>query len=142
MTARDAFLAGDRPDDVAIYLAEDVLSGDVTTLAARGERLEDGVMLVVDGERGRALVDELLGVDAMAFAREAMQTDGDIAHDLTGGTCPAADGGDHDLSVLLSFVEPAHEDVGGRYADGPVVHAYAACSCGQSYADHWTVDTD
>lgn len=141
MTARDAFLAGERPDDIAIYLADDVLTGDTTALTERGERLDDGVFLVVDGDRGRDLFDDLLGIDAMAFAGEAMQTDGEVAHDLRAGTCPVANGGDHHLSVLLSFVEPAHEDVGGRYAEGAVVHAYAACTCGQTYADRWTVDT-
>jgi hypothetical protein len=30
--------------------------------------------------------------------------------------------------------------VGGLYAEGAVVHAYAHCECGTSYSDRWVVD--
>lgn len=120
-----------------------MLTGDPDALAEYGERVDDGVVLVVPGERGRSLVAEVLDVDAMAFAQEAMGQDGDITADLTSGTCPVADGDtSHGVQFVFSFVEPTHEDVGGRYADGPVVHAYAACSCGHSYSDRWTVAPD
>lgn len=139
VTARDEFLAGDRPDHIALYLSEPLLSGDVRHLAEYGDRVEDGVVLIVDGERGRSLVGEFFGVDAMTFAREAMQRDGTIADDLTSGTCPEDTDEGHAVTLLLAFVEEQHEDVGGRYAEGPVVHAYAACRCGATYADRWTI---
>jgi hypothetical protein len=30
--------------------------------------------------------------------------------------------------------------VGGVYAEGDVVHAYAQCACGTAYSDRWVVD--
>lgn len=144
MSAREPFLAGDRPDDIALYVADSMLSGDADDLTEYGERVDDGMVLVVPGDQGRSLVAEVLDVDAMAFAQEAMGQDGDVAPDLTTGSCPVndPDAAGHAVQFVFSFVEPTHEDVGGRYAEGPVVHAYAACSCGHAYSDRWTVDTD
>ncbi len=133
---REAFLAGERVDDVHIYLGDDAVS-DPEPLEQYGERVEDGVVLVLDGERARGVFRSATGIDPMAFAKEAMDTDGDVAPDCTGGTCPAADGGDHRARFVFAFAEAQNEAVGGLYADGPVVHAYAACTCGARYADKW-----
>ncbi|MFB6159994.1 MAG: DUF5807 family protein [Haloferacaceae archaeon] len=133
-----AFLAGARPDDVAIYLSDEALSGgDADALAEHGTRRDGGVLLVLPGERGRSAFAAGTGTDAMAFAREAMDAEGRIAPDLTGGDCPDADGGDHDVRFLLAFAEERNEEVGGRYAEGDVIHAYAQCSCGRAYSDRW-----
>ncbi|MFB6138421.1 MAG: DUF5807 family protein [Halobacteriaceae archaeon] len=141
-TAREAFLAGDRPDDVALYFHEDYMDADA--LASTGERVGDGVVLVVPGEEGRALFERATGLDAMAYAREAGGTEGHVDRDLAGGTCPDAgdhpeDGsaGGHDLQFLLAFAQEETPDAGGRYAEGDVIHAYATCTCGTSFAERW-----
>jgi hypothetical protein len=133
------FRAGDRPDEVAIYLSEDALSGsDADALAEHGVRRDGGVVLVLPGDRGRSAFAAGTGTDAMAFAREAMDVEGRIDADLTGGECPdAGDGDDHRVRFLLAFAEERNEEIGGRYAEGDVVHAYAQCSCGTAYSDRW-----
>ncbi len=134
---REQFLAGDRPDDVAFFLHEAAVSG-VDALADQGERTESGVVLVVDGETGRRAFQSATGVDPMAFAQEAMGTDGAVDRDLTGGTCPDGDGGDgHEARLVFAFAEAQNEAVEGLYAEGDVVHGYVACECGQRYAEKW-----
>lgn len=135
--ALDEFLAGDRPDEVALFLADDEL--DDGALADRGTRADGGVVLVVPGERGRRAFAAGTGMDAMAFAREATNAEGRIAERLDGGECPDDDGedGDHAPRFVFSFVEEQNEAVGGRYAEGDVVHAYARCTCGTAYSDRW-----
>jgi hypothetical protein len=134
MSKLDEFLAGERPDDVALFLADAYLD-DGGTLAAHGEAVDGGVVLVVDGERGRELFASGTGMDAMAFAKEAMGTDGRVARDLSGGDPP--DGGD--VQFVLAFAEAQNEAVGGVYADGDVVHAYAYSSEGTAFSDRWVV---
>ncbi|WP_290814791.1 DUF5807 family protein [Halovivax sp.] len=139
-----AFLAGERPDDVAIYLSE-AAADDLEKLASVGERVDGGVRIVVDGERGRNAFRAATGVEAMAFAKEAMGTDGDVAPDLAGGTCPEADAGedtdgDHATRFVFAFAEAQNEEVGGIYAEGDVIHAYAQCACGTAYADKWVAE--
>lgn len=141
-----AFLAGDRPDDVALYLA-DAFVDDPETLADRGARVDGGVVLVVDGERGRQVFSSITGADAMEFAREAGGVEGEIAPDLSGGACPEAGskdeaGGDtmtedHAAQFVFAFAEAQNEDVGGIYAEGDVIHAYARCACGAGYSHRW-----
>ncbi|WP_247731206.1 DUF5807 family protein [Halovivax limisalsi] len=138
-TDREEFLAGDRPDDVVIYITDDAID-DATKLETYGERVDEGTLLVIEGENGRNAFRAATGIDAMAFAKEAMGTDGEIGGDLTDGTCPeAGDGDDHDLQFVFAFSEAQNEDVGGLYAEGDVVHAYARCDCGTAYADKWVV---
>lgn len=134
MSAREAFLAGERPDDVAIYLAEGVVD-DPDALAGYGERLEDGVLLVVPGESGRNAFSTATGKDAMAFAKEAMGEEGEIDADLTGGSCPAC--GDDEVRIVFAFAEEPNEEVGGIYAEGTVIHAYAQCACGTAFSQRW-----
>ena len=163
---REAFLAGDRPDAVAIYVSEDAID-DPDRLAAYGERLEDGILLVVDGDRGRNAFSAATGTDPMAFARRAMETDGDIDRKLTAARCPEATGSgatgteatadddleddgsepnagesdhEHELRYLFAFAEAQTDAVGGIYAEGDVIHAYAQCSCGTAYSDRWVVE--
>lgn len=137
---REEFLAGDRPDDVAIFIADDAID-DETKLEDYGERVADGTLLVVEGERGRNAFLAATGVDAMAFAKEAMGTEGEIARDLTDGTCPESDDETgHDLRFVFAFAEEQNEDIGGIYAEGDVIHAYARCDCGTAYSEKWVVE--
>lgn len=141
MTADDraAFLAGDRPDDVLVYLSEEAVS-DPDALEAYGDRVESGVVLVLPGEEARSVFQRAAGIDPMAFARKAMETEGEIRRDCTGGTCPASGpsgGSDHTARFVFAFAEEQNEEVGGLYAEGEVIHAYVACTCGQRYSDKW-----
>ena len=149
--AREEFLAGERPDDVALYLWDDYVSDE--RLERYGERVEGGVLIVVDGESGRNAFEAATGMEAMAFAGTAMQTEGEVHGDLEGGVCPNAGGGDdgadddesddddeHRAQFVFAFAEEANEEVGGIYAEGPVIHAYVQCTCGTAYSDRWTVD--
>ena len=141
MSDREQFLAGERPDDVAFFLHEAAVSG-TDALAEQGERTAEGVVLVVDGEAGRQAFQSVTGIDPMAFAREAMGTEGRVDRDLTGGVCPDSegDGGDregHQARLIFAFAEAQNEDVEGLYAEGDVVHAYVACECGQRYSEKW-----
>ncbi|AKH96763.1 DUF5807 family protein [Halanaeroarchaeum sulfurireducens] len=137
-----AFLAGDRPDDVALYLAADRVSNlDALLDQPAVHPAGDGALLVVDGETGRSVFQRFTDEDAMAFTGEAMGRDGHVDATLTDGTCPDADGeGDHEPRFVFSFVEEQNEEVGGLYERGDVVHAYAQCSCGTAYSDTWVVD--
>ncbi|MFB6133998.1 MAG: DUF5807 family protein [Halanaeroarchaeum sp.] len=138
----EAFRRGDRPDDVALYLAGETVS-DLEELLAQpyAQKAGDGVIIVTEGDRGRAVFEQFTGEEAMTFTGAAMQRDGTIAPSLAGGRCPDDEGGtDHDPVFVFSFVEEQNEDVGGLYADGDVVHAYAQCSCGTAYADKWIAD--
>jgi len=136
----DAYLAGDRTDHVALYLAESYVS-DVDELADRddAERVGEGVVLVVDGERGRSVFQKITGMAAMDFGSAAMDNPGHVDSDLVGGDCPhAADGPEeHTPEFVFSFAEAQNEEVGGMYADGDVIHAYVYCSCGETYSDKW-----
>jgi hypothetical protein len=153
-----AFLAGDRLDDVVLYLS-DVFLDDDSRLRDVGTETDDGVRLVLDGETGRDAFAAGTGMDAMSFAGDAMGTSGTIDRSLDAGVCPDADTGtesntdatkttvdagdavddDHAVRFVLAFAEAQNEAVGGRYADGDVIHAYAHCACGARYADRWVV---
>jgi len=136
---REEFLAGDRPTDVHIFLAEDAVS-NIEALESYGERVEDGIVLVMDGEEARSVFQKATDIDPMAFAREAMDTDGEISADCTDGTCPAGDGDDHSPKFVFAFAEEQNEEVGGLYAEGAVIHAYVSCTCGESYSDKWVAE--
>ena len=153
-----AFLAGDRLDDVVLYLS-DVFLDDDSRLRDVGTETDDGVRLVLDGETGRDAFAAGTGMDAMSFAGDAMGTSGTIDRSLDAGVCPDADtdtesntdatettvdagdavDDDHAVRFVLAFAEAQNEAVGGRYADGDVIHAYAHCACGARYADRWVV---
>jgi hypothetical protein len=131
-----AFLAGERPDDVALFLSEGSVDG-VEKLAAHGERVEGGVLVVVSGQNGRNAFTAATGLDAFTFAREAMDREGEVARDLSGGRCPDCDAGPE---FVFAFAEEENEEAGGLYAEGSVLHAYARCACGVAYADRWVAD--
>jgi len=134
------YLAGERLDDVALFLRSDQLD-DEGALEEAGDAVDGGVVLVVDGERGRELFAAGTGRDAMGFARTAGDRDGGIP-DLGGGVCPDADGpGDdaHGATFVFSFAQARNEGVGGLYAEGDVIHAYAQCECGEAYSQKWVV---
>ncbi len=141
MTDRQEFLAGERPEDVLMYFAETAVS-DVGSLAdtANGDRVDGGAVIVVDGEQGRSAFQNVTSHDPMQFAQEAMDADGTVDADCTGGVCPAADSTDtHEARFVFAFAEEQNEQVGDLYAEGDVVHAYVSCSCGQAYSDRWVV---
>ena len=137
-----AFLAGERPDDVAIYLSAAVVD-DLEKLDGFGDRVDDGLLLIVDGERGRRVFNTAAGVDAMAFAKQAMGTEGEIHDELIGGSCPerGENEDDHDTQFVFAFAEAQNEEVGGLYAEGNVIHAYARCECGTAYSEKWVAET-
>ncbi len=134
---QEAFLRGDRPDDVLIYLHEEGI-GSIEELTEIGTRVENGVVLVLPGEDGKSAFQQATGLGAMDFAGMAMDTDGEINEDCTGGVCPdagEASDDDHYVKFLFAFVEEQNEAVGGLYAEGDVLHGYAACACGTTYSE-------
>jgi len=143
MTDREEFLAGERPEDVLMYFAEDAVSGiDALADTRTGERVDGGVVIVVDGEEGRGAFQSVTGHDPMQFAQQAMGNEGTVDADCTGGTCPAVDDDPEDPHVarfVFAFAEEQNEEVGDLYAEGDVVHAYVSCSCGEAYSDKWVV---
>lgn len=138
-TPYEEFLAGERPEEILIFLAEDVV-GNPDALGGVAEDVGNGVVLVLPGDQGQTTFERTTGIDPMDFAGVAMQTDGHIDHDCTSGDCPSEDAGDHDLKFVFAFAEEQNEEVGGLYAEGDVIHAYASCSCGETYSDKWVVD--
>jgi len=142
-----AFLAGDRPDDILVYLHEEGI-GSIDELLEIGTRVEDGVVLVLPGDEGKAAFESATGLDAMDFAGTAMERDGHVADDCTAGVCPDAGDGrstdrgsdDHYVEFVFAFAEEQNDAVGGLYAEGDVVHGYAACACGTTYSDKWVAD--
>jgi hypothetical protein len=133
----EAFRQGERPDDVLVYLHEDGI-GSIEDLLEIGTRVEDGVVLVLPGEEGQNAFQQATGLDPMDFAGMAMKTDGEIDDDCTGGRCPDADQTpeeDHYVRFVFAFVEPQNETVGGLYAEGDVMHGYAACDCGTTFSE-------
>lgn len=137
-TDREEFLAGERPSEVHVFLSEGAV-GDLDALEPHGERVENGIVLVMDGERAREVFQRTTGIDPMALAKDAMGTDGTVTEDCTAGTCPDGGGDGHAPELIFAFAEEQNEEVGGIYADGPVIHAYVACECGTRYSDKWTV---
>lgn len=152
------FLAGERTDDVALFITYDHLDAQ-GKLANYGEDVDDGVVLVVPGDDGRQMFAAGTGLDAMEFAREAMGEEGEIHRDLGGGECPRAgddpteedaEPGDespdapeeHRVKFIFAFAEEQNAEVGGIYEEGDVVHAYAQCTCGASYSDRWVAGAE
>ena len=141
MSELDEFLAGERLDDVVIFISDVFLDAD-SRLRNVGTETADGVRVVVDGESGRAAFEAGTGMEAMGFAKKAMGAEGDIARTLDGGECPReaeAPGEEHTVEFVFSFAEAENPDVGGLYAEGDVVHAYAHCACGHDYSHKWVV---
>jgi hypothetical protein len=141
MSKREEFLAGDRPEDVLMYLSEDAVT-DVEALTDHGERTEDGVVIVVEGDKGRGAFQSAVGVDPMSFAQRAMNHPSEINRDCTDGVCPDDDGESdeiHEVEYVFAFAEEQNDEVEGLYAEGDVVHAYASCTCGTAYSEKWLV---
>ena len=137
-TPREEFLAGERHDDVLFFLHEDAV-GAPDALAGVAEDVGTGVVLVLPGDRGGEAFERATGLDPMDFAGVAMDTEGTIARDCTSGECPSREAGDHRVRFVFAFSEARNEAVGGIYAEGDVIHAYAACECGTTYSDRWVV---
>ena len=144
MSHRSAFLDGDRHDHVALFLSESYLDGQ-EKLRELGDPVESGCVLVVPGDDGRRAFSAGTGLDAMEFARGAMETRGHISRALDGGECPQRDSdteASHDVEFVFAFSEEQNEKVGGLYTRGAVIHAYAHCACGANYSDKWVVDEE
>jgi hypothetical protein len=134
MSKLEEFLAGDRLDDVAFFLTDDYLDEE-GMIANRGEEVAGGVVLVEPGDRGRKLFTAGTGLDVMQFAQKAMGTEGHVDRDLAGGESP--DGSP--AQFVFAFAEAQNEGVGGIYAEGDVVHAYAYAEDGTAFSDRWVV---
>ena len=50
------------------------------------------------------------------------------------------EGEDEPRVVVVAVAEERNDSVGGLYAEGDVMHAYAACDCGTTYSEKWVVD--
>lgn len=139
MSKLDEFLAGERLEDVALFLTHEYLDEE-GKIANYGQEVENGVVLVVDGDDGRGMFASGTGMDAMEFAQGAMGNRGEIGADLGGGACPdAAADENHNVKFVFAFAEEQNEEVGGLYEEGDVIHAYAQCECGTAYSDRWVV---
>jgi hypothetical protein len=136
---RRQFLDGERPDEVLLFFAESAVS-DLGTLTQHGEAVPRGVSLVLDAERGRSAFEGATGVDPMTLAGAAMDAEGAIDLESFAGDCPETDGMDadeHAPQFVFAFAEERNEEVGGIYAEGDVIHAYAVCECGGVYSERW-----
>lgn len=153
MSKLDEFVAGERTDDVALFLTHEYLD-DEGKIANYGEDVEDGVVLVVPGDDGRQMFAAGTDMDAMDFAQNAMNRDGHIDRDLGGGECPESEGDEggaddaadraadeHHVTFIFAFAEEQNDEVGGIYAEGDVIHAYAQCACGAQYSDRWVAES-
>ena len=134
---RRAFLDGERPDDVLLFFAESAVS-DLGSLAKHGEQVSRGVVLILEAERGRSAFEGATGVDPMTLASSAMDSNGAIDLDSFTGECPEIGSNEgeteHAPRFVFAFAEAENEEVGGIYADGNVIHAYATCECGTAYS--------
>jgi len=145
MSSYEEFLAGERHEDIAVFIHEDAAT-DLDALADHGTAVDNGIVIVVDGDRGRSVFQSVAGLDPMKLAGEARETEGHVDADLAGGECPAAngDGGDdaddHYPRFVFAFSEAQNDDVDGIYTEGDVMHAYVSCSCGSTYSDRWLID--
>jgi hypothetical protein len=139
---RRQFLDGDRPDEVLLFFAESAVS-DLGTLAEHGEAVPRGVALVLDAERGRSAFEGGTGIDPMTLAGAAMDAEGAIDLASFEGECPEVEGDadEHTLRFVFAFAEERNEEVGGIYAEGDVIHAYAVCECGGVYSERWVAGT-
>jgi hypothetical protein len=141
---RRQFLDGERPEDVLLFFAESAVS-DLGTLSQHGEAVGNGVALILEAERGRSAFEGATGVDPMTLASAAMDAEGTVDLDSFEGDCPETDGDDADADgsdehaprFVFAFAEERNEDVGGIYAEGDVIHAYAVCECGGVYSERW-----
>ena len=141
MSKHEAFLAGERPDDVAFFLHEDTVE-NIGALDDYAESVEDGIILVLPGDQGRDAFQKAAGLDPMALSQRAAKTDGTIDPDLTGGICPAAEDEpeeNHTAKVVFSFVQEQTPEADGIYTEGDVIHGYAVCTCGEAYSQKWLV---
>ncbi|MFC6823853.1 DUF5807 family protein [Halopelagius fulvigenes] len=139
MSKLEEFLAGERTDDVALFLTHEYLDSQ-GKLPNLGEEVENGYVLVVDGDDGRRAFAAGTGMDAMEFAQQATGTKSHVERDLGGGECPNREPDEnHQTRFIFAFAEERNESVGGLYERGDVVHAYAHCTCGTDYSDRWVV---
>ncbi len=137
---RQRFLDGEHPENVLIFFAESAVS-DLGTLAQHGEQVSGGVVLILEAERGRSAFEGATGIDPMTLADAAMDSAGEIDLQEFEGSHPEADiGEEHAPRFVFAFAEEQNEEVGGIYAEGDVIHAYAVCECGTAYSERWIAE--
>jgi hypothetical protein len=134
MSKLQEFLAGERLDDVAFFLTDDYLDEE-GMIANRGDDVANGVVLVEPGDKGRKLFTAGTGLDVMQFAQKAMSAEGYVERDLSGGESPEGS----PAQFVFAFAEAQNEGVGGIYAEGDVIHAYAYAEDGTAFSDRWVV---
>ncbi|WP_410766341.1 DUF5807 family protein [Haloferax sp. DFSO60] len=140
MSKLEEFLAGERLDDVALFLTQEYLDSQ-GKLPNMGEAVENGYVLVVPGDEGRRAFAAGTGMDAMKFAQSAMGEKSEIDRNLGDGVCPDTETDEnHEAKFIFAFAEEENEEVGGLYEDGDVIHAYAKCTCGTAYSERWVVE--
>jgi len=142
MSKHAEFLRGERVDDVLFFLHEDAVSNP-EALADYADDVDDGQVLVLPGDQGRSAFQSATGIDPMGLAQAAMGTDGDVHDDCTDANCPVAEeepDENHTTKFVFASAEAQNEEVGGIYAEGDVIHAYAVCTCGERYSDKWVVE--
>jgi len=142
MSNHAEFLAGERVDDVLFFLHEDAVSNP-EALADYADDVDDGLVLVLPGDNGRDACQSATGIDPMGLAQAAMKTEGVVHDDCTDANCPVAEeepDENHTTKFVFAFAEEQNEEVGGLYAEGDVIHAYAVCACGERYSDKWVVE--
>jgi len=144
MSKHAEFLAGERSEDVLFFLHEDAVSiSNLDALAEYVEDVDDGHVLVLPGDGGRSAFQSATGIDPMGLAQQAMKTEGEVHDELTDANCPVAEeelAENHTTTFVFAFAEAQNEEVGGLYAEGDVIHAYAVCACGERYSDKWVVE--
>ncbi|MFB6254969.1 MAG: DUF5807 family protein [Halobacteriaceae archaeon] len=140
MAAYDEFLAGNRPNDIALYFANSFLDNP-ENLSDYGVSVANGVILIVDGSTGRSIFNEVTGMQPMQFAQRAMQTSGSIESSLTSAECPnSTASNNHFIKFLFAFVEEEKNNIDGIYDQGDVMHVYAFCSCDTAFSDRWVIN--
>ena len=137
MSKLDEFLAGERPEDVALFLTDEYLDAE-GKIANYGETVDGDVVLVEPGEKGRRLFTAGTGLQVFEFAQQASTNEGRVDRELTGGE--SADGSP--VRFVFAFAEEQNTEVGGVYAEGDVIHAYASAEDGTAFSDRWVVGSE
>lgn len=135
------FIAGEKPKHILLY--HGIGAGKLPDQAAKlAHDIEDGHVMVLPAAMAQEIADKVLIPDLSTFSERSRERGGAIESFLTAGTCPEAmdNGKGHTLEQIFAFVQPKDELLGGIYAKGDVMHAYALCSCQTYYSDRWVVD--
>ncbi|WP_254280489.1 DUF5807 family protein [Haloarcula marina] len=141
MQSHEQFIAGNRPGHIMLFQHENATSlpDDASKVA---KNAAEGKMIIQPAVMARDLIDKVLVPNISQFTELSQKRQGNIEPYLTSGDCPEANSNhdeDHIIEQLFAFVQPKHNSLGGIYADGDVMHAYARCSCQVHYSDRWVI---